>query len=56
MSKEYIKEVIKGMIESGEITIKYESFCSKESYDGFGNAAGAITDIDLQIYLEVNDD
>ena len=56
MSKEAIKEVIKEMIESGEIRVIVETSKDYNNYDGFGNAVGLLEDVTVEAYLEVKDE
>uniref|UniRef100_A0AB39AJP7 Phage protein n=1 Tax=Vibrio phage P018-4 TaxID=3229728 RepID=A0AB39AJP7_9CAUD len=56
MSKEAIKEVIKEMIESGEIRLIVETSKDYNNYDGFGNTDGLLEDVTVEAYLEVKDE
>ena len=53
MEKQLIKETIKEMIEEGELYVKVHLTTSRENPDDFGDSWGAISDIDLEVELEV---
>lgn len=53
MDKQLIKEAIKEIIEDGELYVKVHLSMSRENPDGFGDSWSAISDIDLEVELEV---
>lgn len=55
-NEQLIKEVVKEMIRDGEITIKHELYQYSLSYDNFGNSSGGLESIELEFWLEVNDE
>lgn len=54
MDKQQIKDIIKEMIENEEIKIEVFTTLSRTEQDSFGNSYGALDDIDIEVYLEVN--
>ncbi len=56
MTKQLIKDAIKEMIRDGEISIEHDLHTTHADYDSFGNVTGAIDGIELESWLEVNDE
>jgi len=56
MDKQLIKEAIKEMIRDGEITIKHKLYEYSLSYDDFGNPSGGLESVELESWLEVDDE
>lgn len=55
LNKQEIKNIIKEMIEQGEIVLSTDITCYKESYDDFINSCGALTDVDVEATIEVEE-
>lgn len=53
MDKQLIKETIKEMVEEGELYVAVNLIISRENSTSFGDSWGAISDIDLEVELEV---
>jgi len=55
MNKDLIKQVIREMVESGELTVFIDTTVSHAGYDSFGNSSGSINEIEVSAYLEVKE-
>ena len=56
LDKELIKEVIKEMIRDGEIEVKTELTTYKMDTDDFGNYSCALESVELEVWLEIDED
>ncbi|AUR89262.1 hypothetical protein NVP1121O_234 [Vibrio phage 1.121.O._10N.286.46.C4] len=56
LNEDLIKKVVKEMIEEGVIKVGVDLSYYRIDSDDFGNSTGAIGDIDLDVYLEVEDE
>lgn len=56
LDKELIKEVVKEMIRDGEIEVKTELDTYRIDTDDFGNSSGALESVELDIWLDVDED
>lgn len=56
MDKELIKDVIKEMIRNGEIVVMTELNTYKIDTDDFGNSSGALESVELEVWLEIDED
>ena len=56
MDKELIKEAIREMIRDGEIEVMTELTTYKIDIDDFGNSCGALESVEVEVWLEVDDD
>lgn len=56
MDRDLIKAVVKEMIESGEITIEVDVYTSRTDSDSFGNAYGAIAEVEVSCELKVEEE
>lgn len=55
MNKDLIKQVIKEMVDSGELIVYIDTAVSHSGYDSFGNGGGGIDEIEVSAYLEVKE-
>ncbi len=51
-----IRKVVKEMIEDGSIRIEVDVQVTKEGSDCFGNSVGAVSEVDVEVYLDYGED